>query len=361
MRHWILITTLIGCQSDYDLHGSDKNLGADDPSRPGDGPGDDDGTVDPSKTADVTGRVCNTVGDGYVVGATASIGYDADGDGVSDGRVEDQTDGDGYFLLSGVPLGQHTILIEKGSFTAEVSVLLDTEGEVVSLAEEECLDPGSVEIAVVTGEWDNIQAILEQLGLEYDSYNGTNNQHLSLLRDPEKMAEYDIIFFNCGMSEAWRSDGDIPDNVGSYVRGGGSIYASDWAFGIYEAAFPGSIDFYGDDSVASEVTVGMAATIQADVLDANFQTILGSATASLRYDLDSWAVPIGSDSSTEVLIQGDAETFDLWSWSFETIPDAPLALRLHQGSGVAIYTSFHNENQITVDMLHLLEEIIYSL
>lgn len=361
MRIWML-AALAGCNVDYGLNGSDKNLGGDDtevPAAGGDQPGSD---VDPSETADITGRVCNTAEDGYVVGATASVEYDADGDGAADGRVEDLTDSDGYFYLAGVPLGQHTIRVEKGSFSTEIVVQLDTPGEVLALAEEECLDPGSVEIAVVTGEFDNIEAILSQLGLEYDRYNGVSNQYLSLLQDPAKMAQYDIIFFNCGMSSSWMADySTVSANVAGYVRQGGSIYASDWAFSIFEAAFPDEIDFYGNDSNPGEATVGAAGNIQADVVDPTFAAALGRSSASLRYDLDSWAVPVSKASAVDVLLQGDAQVFDLWSWSFETVRDAPLAVRVEEGSGVAIYTSFHNENQITVDMETLLEEIIYSL
>ena len=361
MRYWI-IALLIGCNQDYNLQGKDSNVGEDEDSRPPQG-GDDPGQpADPSLTASVTGRVCNTANDGYVVGATASISYDASGDGSTDGVVQDVTDQDGYFLLEGVPLGQHDILVEKGSFSIEIPVVLDTEGELVELAEEECLDPGSVEIAVITGQYDSIGDILRGLALDFDTYNGINNQYLSLLNDPAKMADYDIIFFNCGMSDTWRPNaGTIGQNVADYVRQGGSIYASDWAFTIYEAAFPDAVDFYGNDQRLEEVAVGVSGNLRADVLNSNFQAALGSSTASLYYDLDAWAVPIAGGSSVEVLIQGDAVALDLWTFSYETVRNAPLALRLEKGDGVAIYTSFHNENQITVDMERLLEEIIYSL
>jgi len=362
MRILTLSALLVGCQPDYQLQSKDDNLGGLADTGTSDPDGDDPGAVsDPSKLASVKGRVCNPAGDGYVVGATAYVTYDSDGDGSSDARVQDLTDGDGYFLLEGVPLGQHTIHIEKGSFTADITVLLDTEGELVELAEEECLDATDVNIAVVTGQYDHIGEILDGLGLEYTTYVGTSNQYVSLLRDPAAMAEYDIIFFNCGMSDGWQSHfTEVSGNLATYVREGGSIYTSDWAFGIFEAAFPDAVDFYGNDSF-EDVIVGVAGNIRADVIDPNFRTILGSNVADLRYDLDSWAVAVSAGSNADILIQGDAQTFDWWTFSYDTVRSAPLALRISRGEGRAIYTSFHNENQITVDMQKLLEEIILSL
>lgn len=360
--YYSIIALLVGCNQDYNLQGWDSNFGENEDSPPPQTEDDPGQPPDPVETASVTGRVCNTAGDSYVVGASASISYDTDADGSPDGVVEDTTDQDGYFLLEGVPLGQHDILVEKGSFSIEIPVVLDTAGELVELAEEECLDPGSVEIAVVTGQYDSIGDILRGLQLEFDTYNGINNQYLSLLNDSARMAEYDIIFFNCGMSDTWQSNySTIGQNVADYVRQGGSIYASDWAFSIYEAAFPNAVDFYGDDRRLEEVAVGVSGNLQATVLNSNFQAALGSSIASLYYDLDAWAVPVAGGSNAEILIQGDAVVFDLWTFSYETVRNVPLALRLEKGDGVAIYTSFHNENQITVDMEKLLEEIIYSL
>ena len=359
----VAVGLLSGCALDYSLEGDETNRGGDnEDTRPLDG-SDEGGQPGSGETAGVTGRICSPAGDSYVVGATASIHYDTDGDGVGDGLVEDVTDGDGWFLLEGVPLGQHTIQIEKGSFSTQIPVVLDTPGELVQLAEEECLDPGSVRIAVVTGQYDHIEHIIEDLGLEYDTYSGTSGQYMTLLRDPARLAEYDIIFFNCGMSDSWTAEyGTIGTNIREYVQAGGSIYTSDWAFQIFEAAFSNAVDFYGNDSVATDVEVGMPGTITAQVLDANFQAILGGTTARLSYDLDSWAVPVSaSGSNADVLLQGTVQTFDWWTWSSDTVRDAPLAVRVSSNGGIALYTSFHNENQITTDMQHMLEEIILSL
>ena len=356
-----IITLLIGCKSDYGLAGEESSTEGDTGLSEGPGEPGAEPDPDPGETASVTGRVCNTAGNSYVVGADASIEYDLDGDGTIDGSSTDVTDAEGWFTLTDVPLGQHTILVQKGSFSTTIDIVLSEANEELQLANEECLDPGSVEIAVVSGSYDNVQGLLSGLGLDFDLYRGTTNQteYMTLLEDPDLMAQYDIIFFNCGMDDSWSrgaSRDTIASNIRQYVNNGGSIYTSDWAYNIFEASFPNAVDFYGEDSISGSAYWGADGYLTASVLDPTFQQILGSNTAQLNYDLASWAVAESASSDVEVLLRGNAPLY-----LFGTVQNSPLALRHYAGAGVALYTSFHNENQATVDMEALLEEIILSL
>jgi hypothetical protein len=359
-RLLILTALLTACSSDYGLNeGTGSSRG--DTGRPGSEGSPETTPTFSGETASVTGRICNTAGTSYVVGADASISYDSNGDGTDDATVSDVTDTDGWFTLTGVPLGAHTILVEKGSFSATIDIVLDTPDEELQLATEECLDPGSVNIAVISGDYDHVESLLTGLGLEYTLYRGTTGQtqYMSLLQDPDAMAEYDIIFFNCGMDTTWSrgaSYDEVVANIQDYVRGGGSIYTSDWAYNIFEAAFPGAADFYGDDNTLGAAYWGADGYLTATVVDPTFQSILGSSTAQLNYDLASWAVVESAGNNTEVLLRGDAPLY-LWG----TVSNSPLAIRFAAGSGIALYTSFHNEQQATVHMEEILEEIILSL
>jgi hypothetical protein len=358
----LVVLLLSGC-SEYELKGYDRAEGGDDTAPVTE---DTDGAppVDPSEVGAVQGRVCNTNGGDWVVGADVYIIIDSDGDGVEDYRIETATDADGYFTLEDVPMGTHTVYVEKGSFSTTFEVLVDEPGT-VELADEECLDASDVEIAVITGAYDSIEDILDELEMDYTRYNGLSGQaYLQFLTDPSEMAQYDIIFFNCGINDQWinSSGGEIGSNIKDYVESGGSIYTSDWAFYFFEKGFPDAVDFFGEDSRVDSARVGSMGNIMGDVLDANMQAVLGSNTADLYYDLSSWAVAESVDSSnTEVLIRGNATYEDYMSWSFGTVANSPLAIRFEKGGGTAIYTSFHNERQATVDMTRLLEEIILSL
>ncbi len=364
MRRSALLASLalLAACSDYDLSRlNGKSLPAEDTAGLPDG---DTGASHPpdEETGSVKGRVCDLTGEGYVVGAEAWIAIDDDGDGAEDRRISDTTDADGYFLLEGVPLGDHVIHVEKGSFSTEIPVSLTDPG-LLELTDEECLSPDDVTVAVITGYYDSIETILRDLGVDYDAIDGkTSRDYIDFLTDLDRMKEYDIIFFNCGISDGWitsGSKGEIGSNIKDYVEGGGSIYTSDWAHYFFEVAFPDAIDYYGDDDRVDDARIGQSGRLTADVLDANMKAILGSDTADLNYDLDAWVIPVSAKSTVDVLIQGDAPIN--WWYGGGTVTDAPLAVRFDKGSGTALYTTFHNESQNTIDMDALLEEIILSL
>jgi hypothetical protein len=313
-----------------------------------------------SASAGVSGRVCDPSGGDWVVGALASTWMDTDGDGV-DEEFGDLTDVDGRYLLHGMPGGPTTITIEKGSFSAEVDVEL-IEGEILELPDPTCLDASSVEIAVVTGHFDDIGAILDELAVDYDSWDGVySDTYVSLLTDYATLSSYDIVFLNCGidpMEHQWYGQyADVVGNLRAFVAAGGSIYASDWSYFFLEASHPDLVDFYGEDSWFGSALVGDAASTSAQVIDSNMQMLLGSPVASLDFDLDQWAVPT-STGSVDVLVQGDVSVMG----GGVSVTNAPLALQYtNDQEGRILYTAFHNEAQATLDMVTLLKEIVLSL
>ena len=331
--------------------------------------GTDKGSLIGSTTVTtVTGRICDPSGDGWVAGALVWAGEDLDGDGELDWYTETWTDGEGYFELENVRAGTITVHVEKGSFSTEFEVTVT--GGTYELPEDECLQ-ADLMVAVVTGDYDSIQTLLAQLEIPYDAYGPS--QYLSLLRDPEALAEYDIIFFNCGMPFSWLSyEDEVAGNMQDFVAGGGSVYASDWAHNLIEASWPWAIDFLGDDEVFNPETdldyghlypyAGLATnSLEADVLDATMAAAIGSDTAELAYDLDVWVVPEAAGSGVTTLVQGDPQIYDEDTFTPDgRLEGAPLALSFAPG-GTVIYTTFHNEAQLTEDMEAALKEIILSL
>jgi len=350
------IFMVLGC-SEYTVSGlGDQNAGAEGEGGPGsDGDGDGTGNLE---DGDIWGQICDPSGVGWAIDAHVYVDVDVDGDGVADWRAEDWTDEAGAFELVGVPTGEHTVYVEKGSFTTDFNVLLDVGGH--QLPEAECLDPESVNIAVVTGQYDAIEDILQEMNLSYDLYEGSfGQQYLQLLSNPDALAEYDIVFLNCGISENWiGQSGQIGQSLMQYVSAGGSIYASDWAYYFVETGWPEAADFYGDDQMFSSAYVGKDGNIKANVINAEMQSALGSDIADINFDLSSWAV-IESVGNAEVLLRGDAEVWDMWGAS-SALQNVPLAFEI-QDSGKVIYTTFHNERQITLDMQRLLTEMVLSL
>ena len=312
----------------------------------------------------ISGRICDPSQEGWIVGALVSVSIDYHDDGIVDIVIQDHTDSEGRYTLEGVPSGEHHISVQKGSYSTTFDV--DFPGGNYELQEETCLDPTSVKVAVVLGDFDNVGGLLNDLEIPFDSYGHSN--YMNLLTRPDLLAQYDIIFFNCGMPMDWiASRGVVSSNLQDYVADGGSIYASDWAHGIVEAAFPYAIDFHGDDSILSpdefeshthdHPYVGASQNVLADVLDPTMAGAIGNTNASLYYDLDAWVLPQAAGPGSSVMLQGSVYSY---TDRMRLVENAPLALQFSAGGSV-IYTSFHNEHQMTQDMEKALKEIILSL
>ena len=309
------------------------------------------GTVpDGVPTGGITGRVCAPDTNTWVAAALVYVDHDW-------GRTSTKTDGDGWFTLEGLPLGTHEVQVEKGSFSTSFTVEVFAD-VITELSHHECLEQGDVEIVVVTGEYDDIGALISGLNLSFDTVNGvTSTEYIDFLRDPNWMGQYDIIFFNCGMGFDWTEhQAEVVDNLKQYVRDGGSVYASDWAYYLVEATWPAQQVFHGNDATLGAAFVGETGLVNATVFDSSMQAVLGSDTAEINYDLGAWAAMVSANG--EVLIEGDYPYYDGFSLSNRT---APLAYRMSDGGGTALYTTFHNERQTTVDMALILQDIILSL
>ncbi|MCO4748210.1 MAG: choice-of-anchor D domain-containing protein [Proteobacteria bacterium] len=316
---------------------------------------------------DITGKICAPGNNGWVFGARVWVeGTYPSG---TPWLIETTTDAQGEFTLVDVPLGTHTVYVQRGSWSTSFELTLT--GGTYEMATPECLDPGSATVAVVTGDYDHIGQVLQRFEVEYDTYAGNEgrNGYMTLLRDPDAMAEYDIIFFNCGMSMAWLDERDVVSaNLRAYVADGGSVYASDWAWGVVEEAWPDAIDFYGtpdtpwDPStwVSGSFTpyVGVATNTTATVLDDTMSVSVGD-TADVFFDLDAWVVVQAAQA--QVLIEGDVQLYtDVDMAGTIPFPSAPLVVRYDAG-GTVIFTTFHNDQQATADALAILAEIILAL
>jgi hypothetical protein len=275
------------------------------------------------------------------------IPIDEDGDGVEDFRYETKSDEDGGFEFEDLPAGTYTLHVVKGNY--EIVDEFEYDGFDRMNLGGQCLDVGDLKLAVVEGDWDSIQEILDYLGFPYDLYTADGGE--ALVSDADALGAYDAVFLNCGASyDLWSPA--ATQGLHDYAFAGGKVYASDWAYIMIERAFPDMIHFVDEDFAGPKV--GVTGMVKGEVLDSALQDVMGKEV-DLYYQLGAWVVAddVGKDSS--VMVQGDPST------SAGSLVDAPLTIRAPEGKGSALYTTFHNEAQATSDAKQILFEFVLHL
>lgn len=318
----------------------------------------------PEGSGTVEGRVCAPDGSTWLADATVWVELP---DGT---RVETTTDGDGNYSLVGVPPGTQTLHIQKGSFSTTVIVEVPEDG-VVTLPEADCaIQQDDLRIAVVSGAWDNVRQVLVSVGVdpatitdyegEPGGFFGTEPSEWAgqLLGDYATLAQYDIVFLNCGLDDVSYLDSPTyAANLRQFVSEGGSLYVSDQAYDIVEATFPDFIDFYDEDTMPQSAQKGAAAdNIIGTVSDPALSASLGAQTIELHYPLLAWAVMQSVTDDVRVYIRGDAPVS-----GGQTLDEVPHTVGFQVGEGKVIYTSFHQEPGIAVMQERVLQLLVFEL
>jgi hypothetical protein len=219
----------------------------------------------------------------------------------------------------------------------------------------------------VSGTWDNVRQVLVDVGVDestitdYDGEGGffTPSEWADqLLGDYATLAQYDIVFLNCGLDDvSFLDSSTYAANLRQFVTEGGSVYVSDQAYDVVEAAFPDFVDFYGDDATPQSAQKGDESdNIIGTVTDATLAASLGAQTIELHYPLLAWAVMESVASSVNVYIRGDAPIM-----SASTLDEVPHTVGFQVGEGKVIYTSFHQEPGIAVAQERVLQLLVFEL
>ncbi len=337
--------------------------------------------VNPVDTGSIQGRICG--GDGYwLSGARVFVDL-----GTS--VVETFTDASGYYVLNGVPAGNHLVQVERGSWTTSFGAAV-TANQATVFPDPVCIPP-TTHIAVVTGMYDSVEVVLANLGFptrntfntrtpvtadpngNVDIINGETTFWIDeFMQDPVWMADYDIIFVNCGVNDdailfSDTSVGPAVTNLQAFVNNGGSVYSSDWAAEMVRIAFPGRINFRGSESTFGDSRRGLAnSALPAQVVDSGLSTALARTNLTLSLNLDIWSVMDArptQPASLTVLVKGNATECDdtLFCFTTSTVYDVPLVVHFDYGAGRVLFTSAHNEAQTTADLRDVLHYAIFEL
>jgi hypothetical protein len=295
----------------------------------------------------VSGRVCNEATQTWLEGALI-YAHMFDEQGVVFDTVITHSDDKGKWELELASERSYDIYVQVGNAVLQQLPVDIIDDETVVIPDPPCLGPVDAAVAVVSGDYDNLEDLFPSLGVTtWTHVNGqTGNEIVQFLTDEEALAEFDIVFFDGGHLEDGIFYGDSPDvrvvnnAIQNYVENGGTLFASDWSYDVIEINWPDKIEFMGDDAVPDAAQVGETGIVSASVLDSGMETAVGAASVDVTYDFAVWPVVESVGDGVTVYLQGDAP----WRDGFDTrsMSDSPLLVGFSAGSG-NVYLSTYRQ------------------
>lgn len=303
------------------------------------------------------------------------------------------TDKKGFYTFDALPCGAHTIDVVAGSFHTSyvVDIEAGTLSDVTGGAYKLCFKATSVNIAVLSGQWDHMQGILDEVGLLYDFYlldpdacrqesDPADSPGLSLLRDPLALADYDIVLFNCGSApvDCVERYPEVKANLKAFVLAGGSLYGSDRAWTFIEGPFPDAIDFFGKDELTNEVAHACGRSlcgfdtqkfpngvpVAATVTDGALAAYAGVTAFTATYGPGPLVAIDAVGPATVVHVWGNVPLDIPQSLVVDyTLAKEPLVVshRPTPTSGRVVFTTFHNDEQADAVMKSILYYLVFLL
>jgi hypothetical protein len=342
--------------------GADADVDADaDPDAEAgeDGIAADDGSGDAvCEAGAVEGVTCAPNGQVFPATLVRLEGTDCTG---SSRSFEVESDGYGEWRFDAVPAGTWTLTLSRGPFL-RVSAVTVAVGATTILEGDDavCFEAASGDgIVIVTGAYDTVDVVLDELGFSYDVVVGDEVwTGWEFLLDAEALLAYHVIYLACGIHPeanygSYRSGLDeIGANLRAFVEAGNHVYASDWSFAFVEAAAPELFDFHGaDDLDVYDVLTGANGIVSADVINPVLAEYLGVETVELNFAVPQWAVADGAVSGARIDLTGTVTLMDSSSQ-----PGAVIAARVPLGAGSLIFTSMHQDadDSLSTPLIHWL-------
>ena len=295
-------------------------------------------------------------------------------------KSQTRTDAQGNYSLS-VEKGDYTLILSKGKFKTERNISVERNLDIETLSVETLPS-----IAVVTGLYDNIESVLYSIGLAnpvtgeplFDIIDGNagfdrvglqNNskhhqehsaQHRNsanpllqpnvdisfeeLLTNTTILDGYDIVFLNCGLTEAFTNNSGALE---TFVANGGILYTTDWAVGYLDAITNSGTEYLTpyEPAKSGTSTSTVATILEGDLSEwllLNFNISIDD-TIEIDDFLYSWQVIDSYDSSNTISwLNGPVSYWD--DTNTEISENKDLAFTFLHGEGGVFYSSFHTEN-----------------
>lgn len=218
-------------------------------------------------------------------------------------------------------------------------------------------------MAVSTVSYDDLGHTLTQIGPRFANFKVVS---LDDLLNPKTLDEIDILFLTCGVvPNSWAEKelgestrkGTVSvrvkeeiysrfcDNLATFVKRGGTLYASDLRLAAVQRAFPemANAGFPGEGDVQS-----VKATV-----DPSLSSLVGNEI-DLNFDKEGWLPAAFNESKVDVLLKGQYKNVA------GQMAQSPLLVRFQSGEGTVIFTSFHNEKQNSEVEQKLLKALVFA-
>lgn len=271
------------------------------------------------------------------------------------------TDGAGEYvcLLPSDVSGEVTLKASLAGFDDSTFVAQAIAGEATQTGQQSLISNVSNKWVVVPGNYDGVQVLLSQLkgcvlsdasGNPFDSASGspeaargsadceskgllvldTNSASANYAPDflgSDDLSAYDLLFLNCDADYS----SIIPKSVmQSFVNAGKHVYFSDLSSNWLNEAFPGKVNFAGNDT-----STGVLTSV---VTSPSLQAVVGS-NMDIQFDLPVWTAIDSVESDVTTYIEGDITAVSNYSGTH------PITVGWRNGvnAGCVFYTSYHIE------------------
>ncbi|MCJ7935089.1 MAG: carboxypeptidase-like regulatory domain-containing protein [Chryseobacterium sp.] len=268
------------------------------------------------------------------------------------------SDSDGKFSLT-APEGNTTLHIQTGdgqNFRTEIPVTIK-KNETFTVAAADSKLNQVAKMAYVKGSYDEIESIITRLG-----YTVTEITYQDL-KNLNTIAQYDIIFLNCGSRNYTQTgtptpgnDYNVYSNLSTFVSNGGSIYSSDWASAYLvggntnteHCTAPGG--FINDNLLCLKDTGTAGTYSNCSVSNASLATAIGFNALDIEYDMGAWEKIQNYDPAFwEVLVQKGNEPLMIRTGHYTnpSAPQTPVGTSLNNNH-ITICHHIPNDNNITI-------------
>lgn len=259
------------------------------------------------------------------------------------------------------------------------------------------------DLALVSGDFDNMGENLTRLGIDYTEYEGfiskpvynpdidpasfalTVDGLLQGTTDSGKpvMNAYDVVFINSGTrglgsvaynsmdtDDQFVSDSAVIENISQFTSKSKSLVISDWGGDLIEAVWPEAIQFINEAECDRPPCwdawqAGTSEQVIATVTDQELQQKLGTDSISLQFDFSYWSVMESVADDVDVYLRGDVEYRISGAEGYGTLEDVPLLVGFSVAGGRVIFSSFHwsSQNSAIADtvMVHVAEGLTPKL